>query len=179
MAEFKKCCFVESFQRFFPLRIVDLDNIPQTDFVQDTESVCVEELIKIAHDMISLCDKSKGVGLSAFQCGLPLKMFVAKEDSDNFRCFLDSSYNSEKEKVDSVEGCLSIKNNFGNPKIFLVKRYPSVRIVGKELNLKDPFNPIKNIECEMTGIFGVILQHEIDHHHGVLISHIGTEIEVV
>ena len=80
--------------------------------------------------------------------------------------------------MDSLEGCLSLKDTNGNLRRFILPRYPKILVQGFEIFTNNPMNPIKQISEEFSGIFGVVLQHEIDHHEGKLICDLGKEVEV-
>lgn len=179
MAKFKNEGFDELFQKLFPLKLVSLDDMPQPRNLLPSQCLDLDEYLVLANHMIDLCRKNKGVGLSAVQCGLPLKFFVASQDGQNFRCFLDAFYDGTGPLIDSLEGCLSIIDSAGQPKRFLLKRYSNINFRAFEI-LIDIY-PCTQTEIKETvaGFFSVVLQHEIDHHEGKLISDLGQEVEII
>lgn len=133
------------------------------------------EVYKIAQKMSILCRSSKGIGLSAVQVGIPWKMFIILNDNslDKFDCYLNCEYEAlSEEKIDSIEGCLSIKN-----KHFLVSRYKKIRVFGEKL--VDLQTISFSVDIEATDDHNaIVFQHEIDHHRNILISDVGKEISL-
>ena len=168
----------KSFQKWFPLKIVDSYLIPSIDVIEDFDLENLQFLIKLSVSMQILCIASQGIGLSAVQCGVPYKVFIASDDGIHFRTFANCTYTGISEKMDSLEGCLSLKDINGNLRRFILPRFPKVLVQGYEIFTNNPINPIKQIEEEFSGIFGVVLQHEIDHHEDKLICDLGKEVEV-
>ncbi len=127
--------------------------------------------------MKELCKSAQGVGLSAVQVGIPLQCFIAKIRKQ-WRYFLNCSYSGDGPKTTSLEGCLSF------PGRFEVRRYEIVTVKGFEfLESSAPASSpsglsIVPLEEMFAGLDGFIMQHEIDHHEGILISDIGQELEV-
>ena len=179
MAKFKSSSATESLQKWFPLRIVPISDIPHPSRMLDSLCLDVDELASIAHEMIAVCNKNNGIGLSAVQCGLPLKLLIAKTDKTSFRCFLDLELNSEAEQIDSLEGCLSIFDEHGSLRRFLVKRFQQANFFGKEVLIQGLSLSIIDFQETIGGLFCVVLQHEIDHHHGKLIMDEGREVEII
>lgn len=179
MAEHESKGTPEPFQKWFPLNIVSIEEMPHTSKIAEACLQDVAFLSFLAKSMVSLCIKNRGVGLSAIQCGIPLKLFIASIDGMNFRCFADMDYSSEEEKQDSLEGCLSIKDSKGGSRRFLVKRFARATFKGKEILIHNAIPTVKEINEDFSGLFGVVCQHEIDHHNGILISDHGKEVEIV
>jgi len=150
-----------------PTKII---NTPTDDLVH---------LYKIFKHMEQICDKNNGIGLSAVQIGIPWKMFVIQGDGsgsipkEKYWHFVDCEYNPVGlHLMKSLEGCLSLKDENGELLRYEVNRFPIVDIRGKRLvNQKEkglilvPFS--STIAAHEQGI---VFQHEIDHHHGILIS---------
>lgn len=178
MADSEKRCHSESFQEWFPLKIVEQGRIPSHDKIIDFDEKEIGFFINLSVNMQVLCTAENGVGLSAVQCGLPFNFFIASHDGKTFRTFANCLYSSEEEKLDSLEGCLSIKNSSGKLRRFILKRFPKIRLIGLEIFTNDPIRPVREINEEFSGLFAVVLQHEIDHNKGILISDIGKEVEV-
>lgn len=141
------------------------------------------KLFVTALKMEHLCSKENGIGLSAVQVGLPWDLFVVRRmqagSPDVYEYYVDCRYWDEGEKtISSIEGCLSLKRD-GKPRRFEVERYEKVRIQGKKLLLGfDGLPMLEDVQFVEQGLYGIVFQHEIDHSMGILISQIGTEIEV-
>ncbi len=105
---------------------------------------------------------ANGVGLSANQIGLPLKVFVASvPDPDGrgmkfYAVFNPKIEKSLGEKLLLEEGCLSIPGISGR-----VLRNERVTISGFDKNGK-------RLKIKAWGLLAHVFQHEIDHLNGVL-----------
>lgn len=129
------------------------------------------ELFKLANQMEKICSENNGIGLSAVQVGIPWNFFIVERES-KFEHYFDCSYVGNNDFIDSIEGCLSLKN-----KRFKLKRHSEVAIKGYRL-VESPQGKIilEPFESKEKGLFGIVFQHEIDHAAGILISQIGKEI---
>lgn len=119
-----------------------------------------DELPGIIADMFDTMDAVGGVGLSANQIGLSLRLCVIsikKEDSDDLRIVLVNPELAEKDGIMSEEeGCLSFPGLFAK-----VKRFSKVKV--RAFNEKG-----LPIELNAEGLFSKALQHELDHLDGVV-----------
>lgn len=154
--------------------LVEPQNIPKVI----SETICPVDLFRLANQMESICEQNKGIGLSAVQVGVPWNFFILNRDS-KFEYYFDCSYEGNNDLIDSIEGCLSLKNENGTFRRFQVKRHSEVAIKGSRLvesrEGKIILEPFKKKE---TGLYSIVFQHEIDHSFGILISQIGKEILV-
>lgn len=153
------------------LNLVPLELIPRGEECKFDK---LAELYKLATYMQVICDREKGIGLSAVQVGVPLNFFVVNYNG-NYRFFANCSYlplSEEKEKF--VEGCLSIKKD-GKLRHFEVDRFKNIVVKGKEL-VADPDLKIKDIELIPTDFYKIVFQHEIDHEKLITIDQIGKEL---
>jgi peptide deformylase len=175
----EKSSSCESFQKWLPLKIVTVPEIPDHKDLEKFNPDKIENYLKLSVALQIFCSSNNGVGLASVQCGIPNRLFVASEDSVHYRTFIDCKYEGVGEKIDSMEGCLSIKDEKGRLRRFLLKRYKKIRLKGFELILNDLNKKYKEIDEVFEGLFAVVLQHEIDHNDGTLICDIGKEIEVV
>jgi peptide deformylase len=160
------------------LQIVDADKIP---VLSKIEAVPLEDPMIVYNTGIRMkqcCELYKGVGLSAVQVGIPWKFFLTHLKNKT-RYFANCEYEpiESQGRASSVEQCLSLKNGDGYQQ-FYVTRWKSVRIIGQELVIDESIGkPVFiNVDSIVTGFQAVVLQHEIDHHRGVLISEIGKEV---
>ncbi len=104
--------------------------------------------------------KAPGIGLAAPQIGKNLNLAVINLEEFGtpvFPLFNPKVLSRSIKKTDMQEGCLSIPNLFGQ-----VKRPARVEV--------EAFNEQgKRIVLRAQGLLAKVLQHEIDHLHGVLI----------
>ena len=122
-----------------------------------------------------ICEREKGIGLSAVQVGIPLNFFIIKF-VNVYRYFVNCNYKPiSEDKEQYIEACLSIKNADNKLRCFEVNRFKNVLVKGKEL-VSEPTLEIKDFEYNPTDYYKTVFQHEIDHRYGILISDIGKEI---
>lgn len=159
------------------ISIVSLDQIPEA---ADVPTDNLLSLFRIITQMEKLCNEQDGIGLSACQVGIPLKLFVVQRGS-GYEYYLNCEYIGIGEKVKSIEGCLSLRDESGNLRRFEVERYPSVVIRGQQLKVSDsPSLVLENIDRIEHGLYSIVFQHEIDHNfkREKMIDIIGKEIEL-
>ena len=97
-----------------------------------------------------------GLGLSANQIGMPVKVFAMRTDeSDNaIVCFNPEILEESKEMVTMEEGCLSF------PLLYLKKRRPE-KLTVKYQNVDGNF-----IETKFESLAARVFHHEMDHMEG-------------
>lgn len=108
----------------------------------------------------------QGVGLAAPQVGKSLRIFIVKATPQSpISVFInpeilemekDSIQKGKKRQSTKLEGCLSLPNIWGT-----VKRSSMVRIAYTDEKGKPH-------ERKVMGFMATIMQHEVDHLHGVL-----------
>lgn len=168
------------------MNIVEVTEIPKKEDIQDVPLDDLAAIYKVCSEMRKVCDSENGIGLSAVQVGIPWKLFVMKmaQDclfgpKDSYGYFVNCDYksSSKADKIASIEGCLSLKSDNASLRHFQVERFTDVLINGKRL-LDDSSLSLVEIENLSVDVSNqsVVMQHEIDHHFGVLISDIGKEI---
>lgn len=166
------------------MNLVPVGDIPKPEDIKEVSLDDLAEVYKICNRMKEVCEVENGLGLSAVQVGIPLKLFLVKSDkaskfnkSSDYGCFLNCEYKAgdNSEEVMSIEGCLSIKSETGKMRHFQVKRYTEVLVNGYKLNEEMELEEIVDIPIGVSEQ-SVVFQHEIDHHSGILISDIGQEI---
>lgn len=158
-----------------PLVLVPVADIPQATDVPTDELLAVFRLIT---QMEQLCDAQNGIGLSAVQVGIPWKLFVVQRGI-GYEYYINCEYVGFGEKGKSIEGCLSLRDKFGNLRRFEVDRFSSVQIKGQQLIIspESPSLILEDVNRTESGLYSVVFQHEIDHQRNILISEIGKEIE--
>ncbi len=91
------------------MKIVPVNQIPLKEDIVSTPTD-LDVLAPICEEMQALCKKEVGVGLSAYQVGLPWKLFVMST-SKGFVNLVDCEYEGlTDQKVTSREGCLSLSS---------------------------------------------------------------------
>jgi len=97
-----------------------------------------------------------GLGLSANQIGMPVKVFAMRiDESDNaIVCFNPEIQEESKEMVMMTEGCLSF------PSLYLKKRRPKI-LTAKYQNVDGDF-----IGASLEGLAARVFHHEMDHMVG-------------
>ena len=113
----------------------------------------IRELIKKMRIVMKAAD---GIGLSANQIGLNIKLFIAQVDNKFYSIFNPKITKTSKEISDKEEGCLSVPDRFG-----LVQRPEKITLEGFDASNK-------KIKIKAWGLLARIFQHEMDHLEGVL-----------
>ncbi len=124
------------------------------------------ELRALADDMVETMRQAPGIGLAAPQVAQSVRLLVAElEESQEqpgsgklYVVFNPEYVYKSDEKVDGVEGCLSIPGWAGE-----VSRHHKVVIKGLDRHGK-------RIRVEAEGLLARVFQHEIDHLDGVLFT---------
>lgn len=130
------------------------------------------DLQKLIDDMVETMREAPGVGLAAPQIAVSERLVVVEfgdEEDETVEPKLYVLVNPEivknsDEKVNGVEGCLSIPNIVGD-----VDRFESIVVKGQNRNGK----PIK---IKASGWLARIFQHEIDHLEGVLFTDLANQV---
>ena len=148
------------------MKIVPVDEIPES---ADVPLDNLMQTYAILQKMVTICKSRQGIGLSAVQVGLPLKMFIVQ----CYQFYLNCEYRSIGEETqESMEGCLSVEGRY------LVNRYPKIHVKSKQLVMNEKGQPdLVDIDKDIEGHLAIVFQHEIDHQNGILISDIGRKME--
>lgn len=117
-----------------------------------------EDLQILVHNMFAVMYQYKGVGLSAIQIGMPLRVIVA--DVGNGR---EIYINPKIERIGGTkklmkEGCLSFPGIYED-----VERYSKITVSYQDIN------KVSHI-VNTGGLRAQMLQHEIEHLDGVLLG---------
>src|SRR5207302_571200 len=117
-------------------------------------------LLEIIKQMVKLTKKyvdPEGVGLAATQIGKDEQFFIAKMDDHKFKSFFNPQIlkYAKKTKV-YFEGCLSIRNYYGNV----------IRPIWAQVSYMDDKGLLH--KEKLTGVEAWIFQHEYDHLQGKL-----------
>jgi peptide deformylase len=156
------------------LSIVPVEKIP---IAEDCPTSDPMRVYKTCLEMVEICEKEKGVGLSAVQVGIPWHLYVLKDEK--YRFFVNCRYNPASEnRILSVEGCLSLRDKKGRLMSYKLPRHSEVRVFGQELIEGHDKPELVSVDRVERGFIAIVHQHEIDHGFGILISHFGQEIDL-
>lgn len=184
--------------------LVPVEKIPKVADVTDVPTDDPMDIYRICREMEVCCDADQGIGLSAVQVGIPWRLFVIKGDGTSlvskgqYGYFVNCEYEpvTETEQIVSVEGCLSVRSQEGQLRFFHMERHKSIRLYGFKLEYnidgidesgyssRNGYSSrsshklsFKKFDTEL-GLAeqGVVVQHELDHQRGILISDCGREI---
>ena len=111
--------------------------------------------LKLAHELLRLMIKERGIGLAANQCGHSQRLFVMLVDQKYYHCFNPEILETAAEQIEMGEGCLSFPDQVcqvTRPKKIKVKYYSAY---GHE-----------TIEW-LDGLASRCFQHELDHLNGI------------
>jgi peptide deformylase len=156
------------------LHILSVEDIPKE--VKDCPIDNLLSLYALCLEMERVCEQAGGVGLSAVQVGIPWKLYIVKYEK-GYRYFVNCEYEAIGEKIESLEGCLSLRKQDHSLRYFEVKRFERVCITGHELLIEEK-PKLGAISVEFSGVYAIIHQHEIDHSGLVTIDQIGVEVDI-
>lgn len=125
--------------------------LPITDFKSSSFQ-------KLVVDMIYTMNRVRGVGLAATQIGKAIKLAIAVIDRKPLVLVNPKIVEHSNEKISIEESCLSCPG-----KSVKVNRWSSIIV---------QYNNFKGVQCALTvqGIDAIIIQHELDHLDGKLIT---------
>lgn len=148
-------------------QILTIDNKEEEKFLRkktaefDFKKSNKKDNLLLISDMKKIMQKADGVGLSANQIGLNLKLFVAQVPDKDGNMKFYAIFNPKIEKISEEknifeEGCLSVPGKWGD-----VERPEKIIING--------FDKLgKPIKIKAWGFLARVFQHEIDHLNGKL-----------
>ncbi|MCX6805676.1 MAG: peptide deformylase [Patescibacteria group bacterium] len=128
----------------------------------------VDDSIKnLANDMVETTldwdhDSEFGAALAAIQVGEPVRLTVVRNSFENgedktFTTLINPEIvKSSPEMVSDIEGCLSVTGIYGR-----VKRHLKIKVKAQDLGGNE-------IRLSLEGFPARVLQHEIDHMHGII-----------
>lgn len=118
------------------------------------------ELREIIDEMFVLMRQNEGIGLAAPQAGVAKQFFVCGIENEMLS-LINPVIVEAGQKAQMIEGCLSLPDMRVN-----VTRNDRVYIVGLDIQGRKR-------QYELTGLWARVVQHEMDHLKGVLISDLG------
>ena len=114
-----------------------------------------EQLHRLLDDMVETMIKAQGAGLAAPQVGISKRSIVLRDEDKILEIINPEITESEGESV-NIEGCLSFPGLYGE-----VPRSARVAVSGQDRTGRE-------IRISGEGFLARVLQHEIDHLHGIL-----------
>ncbi len=111
---------------------------------------------KLITDMFETRDDAPGVGLSASQVGLPLRLIVIALPEQEEICLINPEVVKRKGERLVDEGCLSVPGYMGQ-----IKRSETITVKGRNRQGKE-------VRIRADELLAQALEHEIDHINGVL-----------
>ena len=120
----------------------------------------IQELID---NMIETAIYVGAIGLSAPQIGISKQLFIL---DDRTVCINPTVIGSNSKIISFAEGCTSIDND---------KRYDVKRVREVTIKYFDRLGKLQTL-THRNKIYNIVIQHEIDHLHGKLISDRGRPI---
>ena len=145
------------------MAVLEIVKYPDKFLRQPTKPVekIDDHIQRIIDDMADTMYDEPGVGLAAIQVGIDKSIIVydvtPREQGPDLQALINPEIVSrEGSTISENEGCLSVPDFRAD-----VKRYASVRVKGLNRN-GDP------VDIDAEGFLSVVLQHEIDHLHGIL-----------
>ena len=115
-----------------------------------------DSIRELAKNLIETMAANSGVGLAAPQCGILKQVIIVLVNGESKVLINPEIIFESEEKVTEEEGCLSFSGQF-----YDIPRAKEVTVKYKNLS----GHPIRESH---TGLVARILQHEIDHLHGIV-----------
>jgi len=162
-------------------KIVTIENKQDEKFLRkktvkvDFGNIDKKELAELIKNMRKMMYEANGIGLSANQIGLNMRLFVAqvfdkpiKRGTDNkiimppqsevkFYAILNPEITKFSDKKVAIEeGCLSVPGVYG-----IVERSEKITLAGQDKNGR-------KIKIKAAGFLARVFQHETDHLNGIL-----------
>ena len=125
---------------------------------QKSEPVSIEEVQEVITDLLDTANYhiDECAGLAAPQIGVHKKVIVVRNGNTFFPMVNPIIIKKSGRKFINNEGCLSLEGSRN------VERFPTILVSYTDRNGK------RNTKT-YNGLLSVIIQHEVDHLHGVLI----------
>jgi peptide deformylase len=142
------------------MTVVDIIEYPNPILRKKSEPVTTfdDALVSLLVDMFDTMDSKKGIGLAAPQIGILQQIIIISFEKDQFELINPEILDYSGQRDIQEEGCLSM------PGVQVdVERYDIIKV--KAQNRKGDY-----LEFESDGMVARIIQHEVDHLKGVLIT---------
>ena len=123
-----------------------------------------DDLHVFVRDMFETMYHFKGIGLAAPQVGVLSRVIVCSYDKKKL-VLINPIILSGEGKVIMEEGCLSLPDILVN-----VERYEKITVNAKDINGNE-------LSFTENGMMAIVIQHELDHLDGILITDKGDRIQ--
>jgi peptide deformylase len=133
------------------LRIKAEKTVTDKEIQEIRESGAAQKMVKTLHSI------RNSVGLAAPQIGMTMRFFLFLHDKVPVFCFNPKITETNGNKTESMEGCLSCLENVA------VERNSDIKVTYKNLFGKE-------ISEDLEPMDSIIFQHELDHLNGILIT---------
>ena len=118
-----------------------------------------DDTLEIAQELVAAMGEAGGIGISAIQLGMPLRMFAILYRDGSVNVFINpESIEKEKLAKSHQEGCLSVPDKRVDK-----KRYRRITV-----KYQDPSETWH--EEKLANLEAFVFQHELDHLNGILID---------
>ncbi|MCL4405067.1 MAG: peptide deformylase [Patescibacteria group bacterium] len=124
----------------------------------DFKTFSRKEISDLVRMMRETMDQANGIGLSANQIGLNMRVFVARVDRKFYALFNPEIVGTSREKIIIEEGCLSSPDEF-EP----IPRAEGVTLVAYDKNGR-------KVKIKAWGLLARVFQHEVDHLSGKMFT---------
>lgn len=114
------------------------------------------QVLDLANQMKKVMKENRGIGISAIQVGVPLRMMIVRDCKNDLIIINPDIVRMSRKEVVYSEGCLSFPEVFEE-----ITRPERVKVKAKNEKFED-------IVIEADGLFARALQHEVDHLEGVV-----------
>ena len=140
------------------MSIVPIRTLPDTILKQKSKRVRTidSSIQKLIGNMIETMHSASGVGLTAVQVGILLRVIVIGMPGEEDIALINPELVRRKGERLVTEGCLSVPGYVGQ-----IKRAESVTVKGLDLNGKE-------IRIKADELLAQCLEHELDHLNGTL-----------
>lgn len=115
-------------------------------------------VLRLLDDMIETMREAGGVGLAANQVGVSKRILVACDGEEKVIELINPRCEFQEGEEVALEGCLSVPGSYGEVPRSLKITLTALDRCGRRLRL------------EAEGLLARILQHELDHLDGILIT---------
>ena len=143
------------------MSILNIDVYPALVLKMKTEKILnIDDSIRqLAEDMLETMYKAPGVGLAAPQIGCSISLVVAdpgEKDKPSPLILINPEITAHEGQTGITEGCLSVPG-------YTAEVVRHQKIIVKAYTLDE-----KEVELTLEDFPAIVLQHELDHLHGIL-----------
>lgn len=148
-----------------PVLTIPLPSLRERSRELEGHEITTPEFQQFLDALIETMFIEDGIGIAAPQVGKNIRAIIVNLKKEGPTAFMNPVITKTSEAtIVGEEGCLSVPGKYG-----LVRRHK--RVTMKALNRHG-----RTVELEVSGLFAVVFQHEIDHLDGIL--YIDKAIEV-